>query len=49
MEAVGSLSHLNALLLLKVVGAERSVSTARVNDLGLVDVREESNDILLLV
>ena len=44
-----SLAHLNALLLLQVVGAQRTVSAASVNPLWLLLVREDSHDVFLLV
>lgn len=49
VETVCSLPHLNALLLLQVVSAEGAISAAGVDDIGLGSVREQSNDVLLLV
>lgn len=49
MEAILGLAHLNALLLLQVVGADGAVSTAGVNALGLLNVREDGDDVLFLV
>jgi len=43
------LAHLNTLLLLKIVGAKRTVSAASMNPLWLLLVREDGHDVLLLV
>jgi len=49
METVLGLAHLNTFFLLQIVGSQGSVSTARVNDIRLVHVREESHNVLFLV
>jgi len=49
MESVLRLPHLNALFLLQVIGAQGAVGAARMDPLRLRCVRENSNDIFLLV
>ena len=49
VEAILCLAHLYALLLLQVVGGQRAVRAARMNDVRLRSVREERNDVFLLV
>ena len=49
VEAILCLAHLYALLLLQVVGSQRAVCAARMNDVRLCSVREERNDVFLLV
>ena len=49
VEAVLSLAHLHAFLLLKIVGGEGAIGTARVDSGRLLRVREESHDVFFLV
>ena len=49
VEAILCLAHLCTLLLLQVVGGQRAVRAARMNDVLLSSVREERNDVFLLI
>ena len=49
VEAILSLAHLNALLLLQVVRGERAVRAARMDHVRLLNVGEQRDNVFLLV